>query len=76
MNKNFGQDSQEKQDKKQKSKPADPVPPFAEWEIAREADEKWSKAALKLHASSWQLRIARHQEIDASIAAKADHEYL
>ncbi|MCL2790817.1 MAG: site-specific DNA-methyltransferase [Desulfobulbus sp.] len=30
----------------------------------------------KLHASWWQARIARQKEIDASIAAKADTEYL
>src|SRR5690242_205222 len=32
--------------------------------------------AEKLHAEWWRLRIARQQEIDASIAAKADTEYL
>lgn len=30
----------------------------------------------KLHAEWWRLRIERQQEIDASIAAKADTEYL
>ncbi|MCB1317181.1 MAG: site-specific DNA-methyltransferase, partial [Leptospiraceae bacterium] len=49
---------------------------WQEWEIPREADEKWSKKAKKLHADWWQQRIARQQEIDASIAAKADFEYL
>ncbi|QTR52156.1 site-specific DNA-methyltransferase [Thiothrix unzii] len=49
---------------------------WQEWEIPREADEKWSKAAKQLHADWWQHRIARQQEIDASIAAKADYEYL
>ncbi|KJS70702.1 MAG: DNA methylase [Comamonadaceae bacterium BICA1-1] len=29
-----------------------------------------------LHAAWWQQRIARQKEIDASIAAKADHEFL
>ena len=33
-------------------------------------------AAKKLHADWWQARIARQQEIDASIAAKAEFEYL
>lgn len=47
-----------------------------EWEIPREAGDKWSDAAKKLHADWWQQRIARQQEIDASIAAKADFEYL
>jgi adenine-specific DNA-methyltransferase len=40
------------------------------------ADAKWPDAAKKLHADWWQARIARQQEIDASIAAKAEFEYL
>jgi adenine-specific DNA-methyltransferase len=46
------------------------------WEIPREADAKWPDAAKKLHAEWWQARIARQKEIDASIAAKAEFEYL
>ena len=49
---------------------------WEEWEIPREAEEDWSEAAQKLHADWWKLRIERQQEIDASIAAKADFEYL
>ena len=49
---------------------------WQEWEIPREADAKWSDAAQKLHADWWSSRIARQKEIDASIAAKAEHEYL
>ncbi|MDT8398748.1 MAG: site-specific DNA-methyltransferase, partial [Pseudomonadales bacterium] len=49
---------------------------WQEWEIPRDADAKWPEAALKLHANWWQQRIARQKEIDASIAAKADNEYL
>ena len=49
---------------------------WEEWEIPREANDKWADAAKKLHASWWQARIARQKEIDASIAAKADTEYL
>jgi adenine-specific DNA-methyltransferase len=49
---------------------------WQEWEIPREADDKWNDAAKKLHAAWWQQRIARQQEIDASIAAKADFEFL
>ena len=49
---------------------------WKEWEIPREADAKWPSAAKKLHADLWQARIARQKEIDASIAAKADYEYL
>jgi len=50
--------------------------PYEEWEIPREADATWPDAAKKLHADWWQARIARQKEIDASIAAKAEHEYL
>ena len=49
---------------------------WQEWEIPREADAKWSDQAKKLHTDWWKQRIARQQEIDASIAAKADFEYL
>ena len=49
---------------------------WEEWEIPRESDAAWNKEALKLHADWWKARIARQQEIDASIAAKADCEYL
>ena len=41
-------------------RPADPLP----------------SPAQKLHAEWWQARIARQKEIDASIAAKAEIEYL
>jgi len=49
---------------------------WPEWEIPREADGQWPDAAKKLHADWWQARIARQQEIDKSIAAKAEFEYL
>lgn len=49
---------------------------WAEWEIPREADPKWPAGAKKLHADWWQARIARQKAIDASIAAKAEFEYL
>jgi adenine-specific DNA-methyltransferase len=49
---------------------------WQEWEIPREADLKWSDAAKKLHAEWWDARIARQKEIDASISAKAEFEYL
>ncbi len=49
---------------------------WEEWEIPREANANWSEAVKKLHADWWQARIARQKEIDASIAAKADFEYL
>ncbi|WP_068635719.1 site-specific DNA-methyltransferase [Thauera butanivorans] len=49
---------------------------WQEWEIPREADDKWPEQAKRLHAQWWQQRIARQKEIDASIAAKAEFEYL
>ena len=50
--------------------------PWEEWEVPREADDDWSEKAKELHAQWWEQRIARQKEIDASIAAKADFEYL
>ena len=49
---------------------------WEEWEIPREADDTWPEEVLKIHADWWEQRIARQKEIDASIAAKADYEYL
>src|SRR5690606_5426701 len=42
----------------------------------RELPTDWPASAAPLHERFWELRIARQQEIDASIAAKADHEFL
>jgi adenine-specific DNA-methyltransferase len=49
---------------------------WQEWEIPREAQSTWSDEAKSIHANWWDARIARQKEIDASIAAKADSEYL
>ncbi|AJP47870.1 DNA methylase [Rugosibacter aromaticivorans] len=49
---------------------------WQEWEIPREADKAWPEVTKKLHADWWQARIARQKEVDASIAAKAEFEYL
>jgi adenine-specific DNA-methyltransferase len=49
---------------------------FQEWEIPREADGAWPESARKVHAEWWKARIARQKEIDASIAAKGESEYL
>jgi adenine-specific DNA-methyltransferase len=49
---------------------------WEEWEIPREPEDAWSSEAKKVHAEWWAQRIARQKEIDASIAAKADHEFL
>jgi len=69
-----------------------PANGFMEWEVPREAPHatdaiptqyrqntdmpKWPDAAVSALAQFWQARIDRQREIDASIAAKADHEYL
>ena len=49
---------------------------WQEWEIPREADDSWTDTIKQLHTDWWQARIDRQQEIDASIAAKAEFEYL
>jgi adenine-specific DNA-methyltransferase len=49
---------------------------WEEWEIPRDAEAAWSAEAKKAHADWWTGRIARQKEIDASIAAKAECEYL
>jgi len=49
---------------------------WEEWEIPRDVSDDWSSAATTAHAEWWKLRIERQKEIDASIAAKADFEYL
>lgn len=49
---------------------------WQEWEIPRDADANWSRSAKKLHTNWWKQRIERQRQIDASIAAKADQEYL
>ena len=49
---------------------------WEEWEIPRDTEESWSGEAKTLHQRWWERRIARQKEIDASIAARADFEYL
>ncbi len=49
---------------------------WEEWQIPRDAAEEWAGEARKAHRDWWAARIARQKEIDASIAAKADYEYL
>ena len=49
---------------------------WEEWEIPREAGPGWTAKAKDAHAKWWEARIARQHEIDASIAAKAEYEYL
>ena len=51
---------------------------FLEWEVPREAPEGagWPPGAHQALERFWEARIARQKEIDASIAANADQEYL
>ena len=53
-----------------------PAGALLEWEVPREAPEGWPQGAAQALEAFWAARIARQKEIDASIAAKADHEYL
>ncbi|RYF46794.1 MAG: site-specific DNA-methyltransferase, partial [Cytophagaceae bacterium] len=49
---------------------------WQEWEVPSDAAGTWAQATKKIHAHWWQLRIARQREIDASIVAKAEFEFL
>jgi len=49
---------------------------WQEWEIPREAEAQWPEPAKKFHTDWWQARIVCQKEIDASIIAKAESEYL
>jgi len=49
---------------------------WQEWEIPREVLAGWSSNVVGVHKAWWDARIARQQEIDASIARAADVEYL
>ena len=53
-----------------------PANGFMEWEIPREAPQGWPAPAQATLKRFWEARIARQREIDASIAAKAEFEYL
>ncbi|MDR1469150.1 MAG: site-specific DNA-methyltransferase [Spirochaetaceae bacterium] len=53
-----------------------PESELLEWEIPREAPSDWPPTAAKPLAAFWKARMKRQKEIDASIAAKAEFEYL
>ncbi|MCY3800695.1 MAG: site-specific DNA-methyltransferase [Chloroflexi bacterium] len=50
--------------------------PLQEWEVPRERPDDWPPDSEPLLSEFWETRIARQNAIDASIAAKADFEYL
>jgi adenine-specific DNA-methyltransferase len=49
---------------------------WEEWQIPRELQADSPATAQEPHEKWWEARIARQREIDASIAARADVEYL
>jgi adenine-specific DNA-methyltransferase len=49
---------------------------WEEWEIPRDSETSWPASVTRLHSEWWEARIARQKEIDASIAAHAEFEYL
>jgi adenine-specific DNA-methyltransferase len=49
---------------------------WQEWEIPRELDKTLPDIAKTLHSEWWAARIARQKQIDASIATKAEFEFL
>jgi adenine-specific DNA-methyltransferase len=53
-----------------------PAGGLMEWEIPREAPSGWPATAQSALKTFWTARITRQREIDASIAAKAEFEFL
>lgn len=53
-----------------------PANGLMEWEIPREAPSGWPAPAQAALSRFWEARISRQREIDASIAAKAEFEFL
>jgi adenine-specific DNA-methyltransferase len=49
---------------------------WEDWQVPRELAAGARAAAAEPHTKWWEARIARQREIDASIAARADVEYL
>ena len=49
---------------------------WEEWEIPRDPDKSWPWEAHELYRQWRELRIARQNEVDASITARAEYKYL
>jgi adenine-specific DNA-methyltransferase len=49
---------------------------WEEWQVPREVDSVWPPSAVADHATWWAARIERQRRIDASIARRADIEFL
>jgi len=69
-----------------KGRPSPSSSPFAkgrgeksawqEWDVPREADKAWDKAAKDAHRAFWDAKRAKRREIDASIQRNAPQETL
>ena len=53
-----------------------PANTLVEWEVPPQVSSDWPNATNKPLSDFWDARISRQREIDASIAAKADYEFL
>jgi adenine-specific DNA-methyltransferase len=53
-----------------------PANGYMEWEVPLEPPDGWPLSAKDALHHFWEARVARQKEIDASIAAKAEFEYL
>jgi len=49
---------------------------WQDWEIPRDAGAAWPEPTKSAHSEWWDGRFGRQREIDASIAAKAEFEYV
>jgi len=49
---------------------------WKEWEVPRELEAKWAKAAQEAHQEFWSVKRKKRQEIDASIHHHAPQETL
>lgn len=49
---------------------------WEDWDIPKEPSTDWPEEAKKAHIDWWAARIKRQEDIDKSIAQKADVEYL
>jgi len=47
-----------------------------ELEIPREAHDEWTSEAIRFHTEFWKQRIGLQRDLDASIKAKGESEYL
>ena len=49
---------------------------WSDWQVPGESGKDWALEAVKLHKEWSEKRVERQKEIDSSIAANADFEYL